>query len=60
MVLSGGQDMEIRVLVSGSMQSQTRNNFVIVSSLHYLEKSILAKGELGIMKRSLSFGIKRT
>lgn len=60
MVQSGGRFIEIRVLVSGNMESQTHNSFVTVSSLHNLEKSTLAKGELGIMKRNLSFGIKKT
>ena len=51
MVLSGGQGMEIRTLVSGHMQSLTGGSFVDLSGLHYLEKSTLAKGELGIMQR---------
>lgn len=49
--------MEIRALVSGHMQSPTSVN---VSGLHNLEKTTLVKGELGIMKRSLGFGIKGT
>lgn len=50
MVLSGGQGVEIRTIVSGRMQSLTGGSFVDLSGLHYLEKSTLAKGKLSIMQ----------
>lgn len=42
------------------MQHQTGGSSVNVSGLHNLEKFILAQGELGIMERDLSFGVKKT
>lgn len=41
------------------MQTPTGSSFISVSGLPLSEKSTLVTGELGIMKKSLGFGIKR-